>query len=214
MWIYAIFATSVIAGFCMMALEIIGGRYLYPDFGTSVDVWAAIITVFILSISVGSWLGGRIADRYHSNRPLGWILLIAGIFYLLLPTYARDFSHALGPAVHQARPGSLLAAIVLFLPPSLLLGCVTPMLVKLLHATGTRVGHATGTLLFVSNIGSVLGILVADYVLLTYFTLNANVLVMGMVLGLLGVIHILRTVVTVGADAVEAAAADSVAEAS
>ena len=195
MWIHAIFTTSILAGFCMMALQIIGGRYLYPDFGTSVDVWAAIISVFIMSISIGAWMGGRIADRSGSNRPLGWVLVAAAVFYLLLPLYGRGFSQALGPTIHNARPGSLLAALVLFMPPSLLLGCVTPMLVKMLHSAGRKVGKATGTLIFVSNIGSVAGILVADYIMLVSFSLNTNVIGMGIILGGVGVCHLARPVI-------------------
>ena len=188
-----IYLTSIISGFCMMALEIMGGRYLYPDFGSSVDVWAAIITVFILSLSVGYWLGGRIADRAKTNKPLGWILVAAGIFFLLLPIYARPFANALGPSIHQARAGSLLAGVFLFLPPSLLLGCVSPMLVKLIFTTAHRVGRAAGTLFAIGNVGSVLGILVADYVLLTYFSLNTNVIGMGIVLALTGLVHLSTT---------------------
>lgn len=190
MHLLALYATTVISGFCMMALEIMGGRYLYPTFGSSVDVWAAIISVFILSLSVGYWLGGRIADKSSTNIPLGWVILIAGLFYLLLPTYARPFCGALGSELHNARAGSLLPCLVLFLPPSLLLGCVSPMLVKLAFTTSAKVGRAAGTLFAVGNVGSVLGVLVADYVLLSLFNLNTSILAMGVVLALTGLAHL------------------------
>ena len=51
-----LYATSIACGSCMMALELVGGRVLYPTFGSSIHVWAAIISVFILSLSIGYWL--------------------------------------------------------------------------------------------------------------------------------------------------------------
>src|SRR3954470_3985849 len=83
----ALYLTSITCGFCMMALEILGGRFIQPVFGSSIDVWAAIISGFILSLSIGYVAGGRVADRSHSNGPLGWVIVLAGVFFLLTPVY-------------------------------------------------------------------------------------------------------------------------------
>lgn len=187
----ALYATSITSGFCMMALEILGARILQPFFGSGIDVWAAIISVFILSLSVGYWLGGRIADRATNNRPLAIVLIIASICYLLLPIWARPALEAMGPGIHTARGGVLFAALVLFLPPSLLLGCVSPMLVKLVFAGADRVGRSTGTLYAVGSFGNVVGILVSDYVLLVNFDLNNNILGLGVAMGIVGTLHLL-----------------------
>jgi MFS family permease len=197
---YALYLTSIISGFCMMALEILGGRFLQPFFGSGIDIWAAIISVFILSLSVGYWLGGRIADRSSTNRALGTILVAAGICYLLLPVWARPFLEALGPEVHTARGGVLLAALILFLPPSLLLGCVSPMLVKLVFVSGDQVGRTTGTLYAIGSFGNVVGILVSDYVLLATFDLNHNILAMGIALCGTGITHLLIQVKAQGVE--------------
>ncbi len=95
MRLFVLYMTSILAGFCMMALEILGGRLLQPVFGTSIDVWAAIITTFILSLSIGYVIGGRIADRARTNAPLGWIILAAGVCYLVTPLFAFPFMDAL-----------------------------------------------------------------------------------------------------------------------
>ncbi len=185
-----LYATSIICGFCMMALEIVGARALFPPFGSSVDTWAAIISVFILSLSVGYVIGGRIADRMKTSQPLGWIILLAGVFYCLLPVYCLHFTESLSYDIKASRGGVLLGALVLFLPPSLLLGCVSPILVRLAFNGAERVGRTTGTLYAVGSIGNVVGILVANYLLLAYVTLNANLWAMGVVLCLLGLAHL------------------------
>ncbi len=188
----ALYLTSITCGFCMMALEILGGRFIQPIFGSSIDVWAAIISVFILSLSIGYVAGGRIADRSHTNAPLGWVIILAGVFFLLTPWYGMPLMLSLGESVHAARWGVLLAALLLFLLPSLLLGMVSPILVKLVFTSAEKVGTTTGTLYAVGSVGNVLGILVSDYVLLAHVSLNTNILAMGVVLCALGLLHLLR----------------------
>jgi predicted membrane-bound spermidine synthase len=188
----ALYLTSITCGFCMMALEILGGRFIQPVFGSSIDVWAAIISVFILSLSIGYVAGGRVADRSHSNGPLGWVIVLAGVFFLLTPVYGMPLMLGLGDSVQTARWGVLLAAFLLFLLPSLLLGMVSPILVKLVFTSAEKVGTTTGTLYAIGSIGNVLGILVSDYVLLAHVSLNSNILAMGVVLCVLGLLHLLR----------------------
>ena len=60
-------------GAIIMALEILASRILAPDFGSSVYVWGSIISVFLAALSVGYWLGGRLADRSPSLAALGHI---------------------------------------------------------------------------------------------------------------------------------------------
>lgn len=186
----SLYLTSIICGFCMMALEILGGRLLQPVFGSSIDVWAAIISVFILSLSIGYVLGGRIADWSRSNVPLAIVILVAGAFYCLMTWYGLAFTHSLGEGVQTARWGVLVGALGLFLPPSLLLGSVSPMLVKLVFTNAAHVGRTTGTLYAIGSLGNVLGILVTDYVLLEQFELTTNLLAMGVVLAVLGTLHL------------------------
>jgi MFS family permease len=215
MQIPILYCTSVICGFCMMALEMMGGRFLQPVFGTGIDVWCAIISVFILSLSVGYVLGGRIADRFHTNRALAWVILIAGCYYLLLPIFARPATDAFGEAMHGSTVGSLVAALVLFLPPSLLLGCVSPMLVKLVFDLPERIGRITGTLYAIGSVGNVLGTLTAVYVLLWLFSLNANMIGMGVILCLTALLHFYKPMTSRSPAVVEAmqpAALDTIAE--
>jgi predicted membrane-bound spermidine synthase len=190
MRLLCLYLTSIICGFCMMALEILGGRMLQPVFGSSIDVWAAIISVFILSLSIGYVIGGRIADHTRSNLPLAWTIICAGAFYCLMCIYGLAFSNSLSEDIQKARWGVLLAALVLYLPPSLLLGSVSPMLVKLVFTQASHVGRTTGTLYAIGSLGNVIGILATDYVLLVHFQQTSILLGMGIALGVLGLIHL------------------------
>ncbi len=191
-----LYTTSIICGFCLMALEILASRLVQPVFGSSVDVWAAIISVFILSLSIGYVIGGRLADRTRTNLALGWMILVAGVFFVLMTIYGLRFNEALPEWIQTARYGSLLSSLVLFLPPSLLLGCVSPMLVKLVFVSAERVGRTTGTLYAIGSIGNVFGILVANYVFLPLFPLNPTFIALGAVLMALGLAHVFLPIQT------------------
>lgn len=185
-----LYLTALLCGFCLMALELLGARYLQPAFGSSIDLWAGIITVFILAMSVGSAIGGWMADKLRKNSILGLLILAAGLWYLILPVIARPSIEFLGPAVHAARWGALLASMLLFFAPALLLGSITPLLVLLALPDSRYVGRTTGAFYALGAFGNVLGVLVCDYVMLVHWTLNANVLAMGLGLGVLGLAHL------------------------
>jgi MFS family permease len=55
-----------VVGAASLGTEIAAARLLAPYFGASTIVWATTIATVLLALSVGYWLGGRIADRYPS----------------------------------------------------------------------------------------------------------------------------------------------------
>lgn len=195
-----LYLTSIIAGFCMMALELLGGRFLAPGFGSSIHVWAALISVFILSLSIGYWVGGKWADRITSSRPLGYIILAAAALYFLLPTYALPLANVIRESMGEERLPIYICAMALFLFPSMLLGFVSPMLVRLVFVDEKQVGSTTGTLYAVGSIGNVLGILVTDYILLVHFDLNHTTWGLGAALALVGLLHIALGMPTIKTD--------------
>src|SRR5918912_436581 len=56
---------------CTLILELVAGRILAPFIGVSLYTWTSIIGVVLAGISLGNYLGGRIADRWPQRRTLG-----------------------------------------------------------------------------------------------------------------------------------------------
>ena len=72
-----------------MGIELLGGRILAPFFGSSVHIWGSIITVFMLSLSFGYLLGGKLSTRSASLTTYGLIFLIAAITLLPIALFSQ-----------------------------------------------------------------------------------------------------------------------------
>jgi hypothetical protein len=160
------------SGFVVMAVELLGGRLLAPTFGSSIYVWGAIITVFMLALSVGYLVGGRYSMLAPSVRRLGAILIIAALTVVPLLLYAEQMLDALSIAVPDPRFGSLLSAFTLFFVPTFFSGMVSPYAVRLLVEDRNSSGRHAGQLYFVSTFGSAAGTLLTSFYLVLILEVN------------------------------------------
>lgn len=160
----ALLAVVFTVGGVVMILEILGPRILGPYFGAGLYVWSGVISVTLLSLALGYWVGGLLADRRNRLSTLAALTFGASLLILLIPRVRPlVLTHAsrLG-----FRPGVLVSAFLLFFPPLTLLGMVTPAAVKL-HARSLRsIGLTAGRLYAVSTLGSLIGTLLTGFVLL------------------------------------------------
>src|SRR2546421_9398823 len=69
---------------CTLILELVAGRILAPYIGVSLYTWTSIIGVVLAGISLGNYVGGRIADRWASAFTLGLLFVLSGIASLLI----------------------------------------------------------------------------------------------------------------------------------
>lgn len=154
------------SGAVLMALEIVGSRILAPYFGSSVYVWGSLISIFLAALSLGYYLGGVAADRWPRPGVLASTLGTAGVLILLLPVVARPILEAFSAWDLGPRISPLLASIVLFVLPSVLMGATSPFAIKLAATTLATVGNTAGVLYAISTAGSILGTLLTAFVLI------------------------------------------------
>ena len=155
-----------------MAGEVLGGRILSPYFGSSIHVWGSIITVFMLSLSLGYLLGGRLSLANANLARYGWFFVTAGA--ALVPTILLSdaMMDAVFLRVEDPRYGSLLASAMLFFVPTAVLGMISPYSVRLLVENMNHSGQIAGRLYFVSTLGSAIGTLATSFYLVLYFEVN------------------------------------------
>lgn len=181
------------SGFFVMGVELLGGRILAPYFGSSIYVWGALITVFMLALSLGYLSGGRLSVHRPSLRRLAAILVAAALATLPVVWFADGLLDALSSAVHDPRFGSLSAAALLFFIPTFVSGMVSPYAVRLLVKDQASSGHRAGKLYFVSTFGSAAGTLLTSFYLVLYLEVNQIILLMFGVSCLVGLLTWLRT---------------------
>lgn len=170
------------AGFVIMSIELLGGRILSPYFGSSIYVWGSIITVFLVSLSIGYLLGGRWSlvnpnlTRYSSFFLLSAMTLLPTIFF------GESIMETVFFYIEDPRYGSLVASTILFFVPTTILGMIAPYSVRLLVRHRDHSGQVAGGLYFASTLGSALGTLATSFYLVLYFEVNQVLLTLASVL--------------------------------
>ena len=118
-----------------MATEMCASRLLAPYFGSSTMIWANIIGLILIALSLGYVIGGRLADRWPSARLLGFIVLAGAVITAVIPFVARPFLNVTINGIDSVSTGAVLgsffACVVLFVPSVLLLGMVTPFAIRI-----------------------------------------------------------------------------------
>jgi hypothetical protein len=174
-----VFAIAAWSGFYVMSIELLSGRILAPNFGSSIYVWGGVIAVFMLALSLGYLLGGRLSIQVPTLAKLAAILLLAAVTTLpvaFVGDAALDWTFA---QVRDPRYGSLLAATMLFFVPTVISGMVSPYAVRLLVHEQRFSGHRAGQLYFVSTFGSAAGTIATAFYLVLYLEINQIILMLG-----------------------------------
>jgi hypothetical protein len=182
---------AFISGFIIMSIELLGGRILAPYFGSSIYVWGSIITVFMLSLSIGYLIGGRLSLHTPSLTRYGSFYAGAAVLLMPLVFWANQIMEALFLRIEDPRYGSLLVSMLLFFLPTAVLGMIAPYSVRLLVAERERSGHVAGTLYFISTLGSALGTLATSFYLVLWFEVNQILVTMAVILAMAGGVAIL-----------------------
>ncbi len=190
--IVAIFI-ACICGWFIMELEILGVRILAPYFGSAVYVvTGSVIGVFLLSLSSGYMVGGWLSRKAHNKRTLSINLIISGIWLCAMPFFIKPVCNGIFDTGLDEKWGSLLASLVLFGVPTLLLGTVSPTMVRWLTTQASDSGYSAGLVLAFSTMASFLGCIITAFYLVL-LSVRRTIYVSGFVLAALGGTILLQT---------------------
>jgi hypothetical protein len=159
-----------------MGVELLGGRLLAPNFGSSIYVWGAIIAVFMLALSLGYLAGGRWSQRDPSLKRLALLLGLAALTALPVLVLSGEVLENLAIAVPDPRFGSLAGSALLFFVPTFFSGMVSPYCVRLLVDDEKTSGRRAGQLYFVSTFGSAAGTIMTSFYLVLWFEVNTIII--------------------------------------
>ncbi len=183
-------AVVFVSNACVMILELVAGRLLAPNIGVSLHTWTGIIGVIFAGMSIGNYVGGRLADRFASRRTLGMLFLFAGagaLFVLAASALLAGRNVSALPALPLLVRILIFVSLV-FLPPSILLGAITPFVIKLAVRDLGTTGAAVGRIYAAAALGSILGTFATGYVLVFYLGVRTIVLLVALTLMALGLL--------------------------
>lgn len=176
------------ASACTLIIELVAGRIMAPLIGVSLYTWTSIIGVVLAGISLGNFLGGKLADRYASRRTLGILFLISALASLSILLTATTLATYTGPSTFPLMARIVLLTAAIFFLPSCLLGTISPLLVKLTLRDLSRSGDVVGKIYAVSTAGSILGTFATGFYLVSLFGTRTIILGVSLLLFLLAIL--------------------------
>ncbi|MCA9875365.1 MAG: fused MFS/spermidine synthase [Anaerolineales bacterium] len=175
-----------LSNFCTLVLELVAGRLMAPRVGVNLYTWTSVIGVILAGISLGNYIGGRLADRRASRRLLAamFVLSAAASLSVLLTVQFIGAPGGRLPVI----AGVLLAFTAVFLLPAALLGTISPIVVKLTLTDLDQTGNVVGKLYAAGALGSIVGTFATGFFFISQFGTRAIVLGVAGALLLVGVL--------------------------
>lgn len=183
-----LFGTVFITGAAVLIVEVAAVRVLTPIFGGSIYVLSSVLTVILLALSIGYFVGGRIADRHPNPYPLYLIIAGSGLLLLLLTITSQSVLSDTG-TIFSPLLGPLIFSLLLFFVPACLLGMDSPYVITLLshYKNAAQTGRFAGTTFFWSTLGSISGSIAAGFWLIPSIGVTTTIISVSLFLIILGI---------------------------
>jgi len=175
-------AVVFISSGSIMTMELVASRLIATRLGVSLHTWTSVIGVIMAGIAIGNYVGGRLADRGASSRLLSTLFGLSSLGNLLILWLNND--------LHEFRPPLAVPLLVwvigyvagVFLLPSVLLGCISPIVVRLSLKDLRRTGATVGRIYAWSSMGSIAGTFATGFLFVSLFGTKNTILLLACLL--------------------------------
>jgi MFS family permease len=158
-----------LASACTMVIEMVAGRILAPIIGVSLYTWTSNIGIILAGIGLGNFLGGKAADRFNSPLFLSIIFFAGSLLSLAIIPITDWLGSDSLPITFHVMSRATIYTFVLFFLPAVVLGMVTPVVIKLTLRNLGQTANVVGTIYAISCFGSILGTFLTGYFLISTF---------------------------------------------
>ncbi|MFZ5949867.1 MAG: spermidine synthase [Candidatus Rifleibacteriota bacterium] len=158
-----LYLTTFLCGASIMGVEISSSRFMAPYFGSSMITWTVIIGVILVAMSLGNFIGGRMADHVDPAQRLYQLILWAAVWIALIPVFGKHLMAfiAAGAVVffpdNLVLTGSITSCVLLFSLPCVILGATSPCMIKAATSSLENNGRIAGEIYGLSTLGSIFG---------------------------------------------------------
>jgi len=175
-----------------MACELIGAKLMAPYFGTSLYVWASVLGLTLGGLTLGYFYGGKLSKRYNNNaKLLYYVLLLASFFLVIMPfTSILIMNQTIQLSLEM---GAIISLILFMMPPLILMGMVSPIIINLLTEESDSAGYSAGTVYAISTLGGILYTFLMGFFIIPTFGLKIPAIVSGLILASIPAILLLKT---------------------
>jgi len=183
-----------LTGAAVLVVEVLAVRILSPYYGNTIFTVSGVLSVILAALSVGYYVGGRLADKRPSEKLFFGIILLSGLLVLLLQFFTVILLPALGHKLSMVY-GPLVSSMAMFFVPSFLMGMLSPFVIKLqqLRLPEDGVGTISGRIFFWSTLGSIFGSLATGFIFIPNWGVNEILIYTGTVLVILGLFPLVKT---------------------
>jgi len=185
----SIFSTGALLGVVLTALSLgywLGGTFsskISPSFLLFPALFIAGIWIFLLA-GLPSGFGNLIAPR---DDPTVQIQYLIQPLWKSIPAYVLE--HPMSESLEiRLRTDPLLGSLILFFLPSMLLAMVSPCMIHTLTRRTEEAGKISGWVFALGSIGSIAGVVVTSFWLISLFGMGANLRIIGVVTIILSLI--------------------------
>ncbi len=178
---------SFIAGFSLMTVELTASRIIAPLIGSSIFTWTAVIGVILLGLAIGSYLGGKISDKY-SDKPILGLTFISASITVFIVNYLAAHTLWLINNLNSIGVLSLILVSYLFLMPAIILGGIQPIILKEYAKDFSHIGAEYGLLSSSWSLGSILGVFLTGFFLISYVGSAETIFLISLTLAILALV--------------------------
>jgi spermidine synthase len=158
---------AFLTGAAVMAFEVLGFRVMAITFGGLDVVNGSLIGAVLTALSAGYYLGGMIADRYPRPVLLGLFIIASGVAIAVVPELSRViYDSNISNPLKTGMWGPLAGALIMFAPPSILLGITSPFVIRVMAPRPEVLGRVAGRVYALSTVGSIFGTLITTFYLM------------------------------------------------
>lgn len=183
---------SFIEGGVVMVTELAGARLLAPFFGTSLYSWASTLSITLLALMGGYYLGGYVTTKKRFASPVAiiWLFLFSGILVLLLPILSKSIMES---TLHLSFFTGLIVSQLLFLlPPIFLMAMMSPMIIFQITSSADQAGRSAGNIYAISTMGGILFTLIFGFVIIPEYGISLPLIILGTAVAVLAVFILIR----------------------
>jgi hypothetical protein len=170
----AFYVVVITLGILSMGFQLLASRLLNPHFGSSIIVWAWLISTFLAAFSVGSIAGGWISNLEPAARRRGQLagVVLAVAALALVALFGRDLLGRIEVAFEDVSTALLVSCVGIFFLPVTALSTFGPQCVQFLASRGTPPGKASGVVYGVSTLGNIAGVMLTAFALIPHFRVS------------------------------------------